>query len=77
MRAMSERQKPVRDGKEIFHFMPIPSFSIGGAVKHDIGGGKDVIAGYYRQEQKLGARFHTEFKPDQVKKAWSTPYVNH
>jgi hypothetical protein len=31
----------------------------------------NLMKGYYRQEQKLGSRFKSEFSADQVKRAWS------
>jgi hypothetical protein len=33
---------------------------------------RDIVNGYYKEEQKLGSRFRSEFTPDQIKQAWST-----
>ena len=33
----------------------------------------EVMAGYYKQEQKNGARFRSRFTKEQIKNAWSTP----
>jgi hypothetical protein len=30
-----------------------------------------IMKGYYKQEQKLGSRFKSNFSADQVKRAWS------
>ena len=29
----------------------------------------NLMQGYYRQEQKLGSRFKSQYKPDQIKRA--------
>ena len=29
----------------------------------------NLMKGYYRQEQKLGSRFKSQYKPDQIKRA--------
>ena len=29
-----------------------------------------IMKGYYKQEQKLGSRFKSDFSADQVKRAW-------
>lgn len=30
---------------------------------------KNLMKGYYRQEQKLGSRFKSQYKPDHIKRA--------
>jgi len=32
--------------------------------------GRNVLAGYYAQEQKLGSRFRPGHRPETIKKAW-------
>jgi hypothetical protein len=45
------------------------SVSIAGAAAAPSQGG-EVLAGYHKQEQKLGSRFRSEFTPAQIKQAW-------
>lgn len=73
-RPISERHLPMVTERGTFHLMEIPSRMNINTKAEGIGGGKDVIKGYYSQECKLGAKFKSEFKPDVIKKAWSTPY---
>ena len=45
---------------------------VGEPLDNPIGTNKtNIINGYYKQEQKLGSRFKSEFSADQVKRAWS------
>jgi hypothetical protein len=45
---------------------------VGEPLDNPLGTNKtNIINGYYRQEQKLGSRFKSEFSADQVKRAWS------
>ncbi len=73
-RPMVDRKRPIHENGDTFFFQAIPLFSIGGPPKHELGGPEAVLKGYYKQEQKLGARFSTEFKANDIKRAWSTPY---
>ena len=45
---------------------------VGEPLDNPLGSNKtNIMKGYYRQEQKLGSRFKSEFSADQVKRAWS------
>ena len=45
---------------------------VGDPLDNPLGSNKtNIMKGYYRQEQKLGSRFKSEFSADQVKRAWS------
>jgi hypothetical protein len=45
---------------------------VGEPLDNPLGTNKtNIIKGYYKQEQKLGSRFKSEFSADQVKRAWS------
>jgi len=45
---------------------------VGEPLDSSLGANKtNVMKGYYKQEQKLGSRFKSEFSADQVKRAWS------
>jgi hypothetical protein len=45
---------------------------VGDPLDNPLGSNKtNIMKGYYRQEQKLGSRFKSEFSEDQVKRAWS------
>jgi hypothetical protein len=45
---------------------------VGEPLDNSLGANKtNVMKGYYKQEQKLGSRFKSEFSADQVKRAWS------
>jgi hypothetical protein len=45
---------------------------VGDPLDNPLGSNKtNIMNGYYRQEQKLGSRFKSEFSADQVKRAWS------
>ena len=45
---------------------------VGEPLDNPLGSNKtNIMKGYYKQEQKLGSRFKSEFSADQVKRAWS------
>lgn len=45
---------------------------VGEPLDNPLGSNKtNIMKGYYRQEQKLGSRFKSEFSADQVKRAWN------
>ena len=45
---------------------------VGEPLDKPLGSNKtNIMKGYYKQEQKLGSRFKSEFSADQVKRAWS------
>jgi hypothetical protein len=45
---------------------------VGDPLDNPLGTNKtNIMKGYYKQEQKLGSRFKSEFSADQVKRAWS------
>jgi len=45
---------------------------VGDPLDNPLGSNKtNIMKGYYKQEQKLGSRFKSEFSADQVKRAWS------
>jgi len=45
---------------------------VGEPLDNPLGTNKtNIMKGYYKQEQKLGSRFKSEFSADQVKRAWS------
>ena len=44
---------------------------VGDPLDNPLGSNKtNIMKGYYRQEQKLGSRFKSEFSADQVKRVW-------
>lgn len=72
--SVAERKdRMIKDG-QVFERLTVPS-SVTVLKGHAaLGEGNDVLKGYYRQEQKLGSRFKSEFHHETIKKAWSTPY---
>ncbi|HEY8903439.1 MAG TPA: hypothetical protein VIM48_07010 [Chthoniobacterales bacterium] len=45
------------------------TIAIGGSVAAP-SQASEVLAGYHRQERKLGSRFKSEFTANQIKRAW-------
>jgi hypothetical protein len=72
--SVANRKDEIKIKGQIFERQQVPS-SV--TVLHGHGGPGlqgDVLKGYYEAEQKQGTKFKSEFKPDEIKKAWSTPY---
>jgi hypothetical protein len=67
------KDRLIQDG-QVFERLTVPS-SVTVLRGHGaLGECNDVLKGYYKQEQKLGSRFKSEFKAETIKRAWSTPY---
>jgi hypothetical protein len=74
-----ELEKPVAERDSVPKYLKrftVPQrlalVGVGDPLDNPLGSNKtNIMKGYYRQEQKLGSRFKSEFSADQVKRAWS------
>ena len=71
-KAVAERDSVPRYLKRFTVPQRLALVGVGEPLDNPLGANKtNVMKGYYKQEQKLGSRFKSEFSADQVKRAWS------
>jgi len=69
-KAVDERDSVPRYLKRFTVPQKLTLVGVGEPLDNPLGVNKtNLMKGYYRQEQKLGSRFKSSYKPDQIKRA--------
>ena len=69
-RRVDERDSVPRHLKRFTVPQKLTLVGVGEPLENPVGVNQtNLMKGYYRQEQKLGSRFKSQYKPDQIKRA--------
>lgn len=74
IRPVDRRDDPVTEEPGDFARVTVPqTITIRGAAADPWDMGAQVLAGFRKQEEREGARFQSEWTPEQIRAAWAEP----